>query len=776
MKSSILILAGLIASQTAMGGDLSGVIYDLDGRPVANARIDVVGSNRRARSNEQGEFVLKDLADDAVELHVKATGHVHKIIQVSADAQMPLELRLMRSVLEVIDVVGLPWHASQLESALPVNVLAGDTLRDRQSSTLGDTLRHEAGVHTNYYGPGASSPVIRGLEGPRVMVTQNGFDAGDASRVGPDHLVATEASTARQIEILRGPATLLYGSGAIGGVVNIVDDRVPQDNLTKGEWQLQHSDVADENLVSGQVTSGVRDFAVHVDGFWRESNDYRIPVAAEIDQPDPSNGRHRLDNSAYDAQGFNLGGSYLLEQGFAGISWGRLERTYGIPGHSHGSGEDELDVFADLEQDRIQFHSELSLGHRFFSALNSRLGYTDYTHHEIEDSAILTTFTNTSYEGRFELFHHPLNKWRGSLNFQFRHQDFSAAGAEAFTPPSTTDSLAIALLEERHFGDFQLQLGARLEHVEVNVDQLLLDSGDHDNDVDGAVLSAYSVKQRFQPVSFSAGVVWDYSTGYNMGLSLSHSERAPSAAELFSYGPHIGTGSFEVGALFDLHREDGDAWHFDLNTIPIELERSNNIDISLRKFEGDFGFVLNAFYNRMDSFYYSQETGLTALDDHGHDHGDETDDALPIYIFTARDANLYGFEGQFSWQVSSPLKLSFYTDYTRAELRDGSNLPRIPPLRLGGQLHYRLGSYSAEFGASHYFEQNRAAEMEQSSPSYTLIDAKLGFHFAAAGQQLTLFLHGNNLANEEARPHTSFLRDEAPLPGRALTLGIRSSF
>src|SRR5690606_28756087 len=150
----------------------------------------------------------------------------------------------------------------------------------------------------------------------RVMVTQNGFDAGDASRVGPDHLVATEASTARQIEILRGPATLLYGSGAIGGVVNIVDDRVPQDNLTKGEWQLQHSDVADENLVSGQVTSGVRDFAVHVDGFWRESNDYRIPVAAEIDQPDPSNGRHRLNNSAYDAQGFNLGGSYLLEQGF----------------------------------------------------------------------------------------------------------------------------------------------------------------------------------------------------------------------------------------------------------------------------------------------------------------------------------------------------------------------------------------------------------------------------------------------------------------------------
>lgn len=773
-----MIILGCLARQAA-AGDLSGVIFDLEGRPIADARIEVVGSNLGTRSNKQGEFVFGDLSAEAVELHIKASGHAHKTIQVSLDADMPLQFRLMRSVLEIIDVIGLPWHASQLESATPVNVLAGDTLRDRQSSTLGDTLRHEAGVHTNYYGPGTSSPVIRGLEGPRVMVTQNGFDAGDASRVGPDHLVATEASTARQIEILRGPATLLYGSGAIGGVVNIVDDRVPQDNLTTGEWQLQHSDVADENLVSGQLTTGARNFAVHADGFWRESDDYRIPVAAEIDQTNASGGRHRLENSAYDAQGFNFGGSYLLDRGFAGLSWGRLERTYGIPGHSHGDshghGAGEPEVFADLEQDRIQFHSELSLDHSLWSALNLRVGYTDYIHHEIEDDAVLTTFTNTSYEGRFELFHHPLYDWRGSLNIQYRRQDFSAAGTEAFTPPSTTDNLAIALLEERHFGGVQVQLGARLEQVDVNVDQLLLEPAGHTGG--GAFMSAWSVEQRFRPVSFSAGIVWDYTAGYNMGLSLSHSERAPSAAELFSWGPHIGTGSFEVGALFDLHREAGDAWHFDLNSAPVELEKSNNIDISLRKFEGDFGFVLNAFYNRMDNFYYLQETGLSATDEHGH-HGDNHahKGGLPIYVFTPHDASLYGFEGQFNWQVSSPLKLNLYTDYTRAELRDGNNLPRIPPLRVGGQLQYRLDNFSAALGMSHFFAQKRTAQMESTSPAYTLLDAKVGVHFETAGQQLTLFLHGNNLKNEEARPHTSFLRDEAPLPGRALILGIRSSF
>src|SRR5690606_9207090 len=242
----------------------------------------------------------------------------------------------------------------------------------RQASTLGETLKHQVGVHSSYYGPVASSPIIRGLEGPRVLIAQNGLDAGDASRVGPDHAVAAEASTATQIEILRGPATLFYGSGAIGGVVNVVDDRVPQSTDTMGEWRVQHDDVANDKLASGSITTGAGNIAVHLDGFWRESDNYKIPGAAEVEHDEHDDheeehghadeGSQRLDNSATEAKGLNIGASYLLDSGFVGLSVGRLERTYGIPGHSHGAeqGGAEEEVFADLEQDRVQLRSELT--------------------------------------------------------------------------------------------------------------------------------------------------------------------------------------------------------------------------------------------------------------------------------------------------------------------------------------------------------------------------------------------------------------------------------
>nr|WP_198411365.1 TonB-dependent receptor [Marinimicrobium alkaliphilum] len=807
MKRS-LCLAMLMASQAAWSNEVSGVVRDAQGQPVPNARVEVVGSHVRVNTDAEGRFELQGLAAEGVELHIEAPTFAHRIVHAPVSDGTPLEIRLSRSVLEVIDVRALPWHASKLESARPVDALAGEQLRNRQTSTLGDTLALELGVHSNYYGPVASSPVIRGLEGPRVLITQNGLGAGDASRTGPDHMVATETSTAQQIEILRGPATLLYGSGAIGGVVNVVDDRVPSDNETRGEWQAEYNDVADEKLVSGSLTTGFDRFAFHVDGFLRESNDYKIPVAAEIEDDhdhghdEQGHGNYRLENSAYEGSGFNLGSSYLLDNGFVGISYGRLERTYGIPGHSHGEGddhghdhghdhgngqEDEEDVYSDLVQDRWQLHSELTLDNPIFSAVNTRLGYTDYTHKEIEHGQVFTTFDVTSYEGKMDLFHHPIAHWRGALSLQYKYEDYVAEGAEAFTPPSETESIALALVEERHFGDVQIQLGARLERVEVKADQVIVDMGGHGHDHDHGhdhgneenLLNVYSVKHVFEPFSLSAGAVWDFAYGYNLGVSLSHSQRAPSAAELLSHGAHIGTNAYEVGALFVIHEEGDGDYHYDLNPNVIELETSNNIDISLRKFEGDIGFTLGAFYNQIDDFYYLQETGLTAEagGDHGHDHGhDHGDEGFPLYIYTARDARLYGFEGEFVWQASEPLKLSVFSDYTRANLRDGGDLPRIPPLRVGGQLNYRLNNLGAELNATHYFEQEKIAALESESEGYTLVNAQLSYYLTAAGQDMTFYVRGSNLLDEEARPHTSFLKDKAPLPGRAFAAGIRATF
>ena len=281
MKKSLLVLALLAAGQNAWA-QVQGVVRDQQGQPIANATIEVVGTKTRATTNERGEFSLPKLKDEHVELHVKAPQYTHRTLHVHR-GDGPLELVLGSTVLEIVNVVGVPWHASTMESAQPVNVLSGDKLRNRQASTLGETLKHEVGVHSSYYGPVASSPIIRGLEGPRVLIAQNGLDAGDASRVGPDHAVTSEASTARQIEILRGPATLFYGSGAIGGVVNVVDDRVPQTTDTYGEWRIQQDSVADDQLVSASGNTGVGDLALHLDGFWRDAGDYKIPGPAEVE-------------------------------------------------------------------------------------------------------------------------------------------------------------------------------------------------------------------------------------------------------------------------------------------------------------------------------------------------------------------------------------------------------------------------------------------------------------------------------------------------------------
>ncbi|MCS4306237.1 iron complex outermembrane receptor protein [Rheinheimera pacifica] len=796
-KKTILacLVAGSLLSGQAGAESISGVVTDSAGKPVAGAKVTVVGENQHTLTDEAGRFNVSQLLMQNAELHIEAPRYAHRNFRFAVPQQglTDVSLVLLNSAIEVIDVKASPFHASATESALPVSVLAGDALKMRQASTLGDTLKNEVGVHSNFYGGVASSPIIRGLDGPRVLITQNGLDAGDASRVGPDHSVASEASTATQIEVLRGPATLFYGSGAIGGVVNVVDERIPTDNSTRAEWMLQRESVNNEKLAAGSLVTGVDNIGLYVDGFWRDSDDYRIPGFAEA-QPDDDAVKGRVGSSAATAKGFTLGGSYLLDNGYVGVSYGRLEREYGIPGHSHGGHEEsdahtaEERVYADLTQNRYQLLSELNFSSGLIRTVNTRLAFTDYGHSEIEAGVVGTTFQNQSREARLEILHRPYQDWRGGLSLHYKFSDFEAVGEEAFTPPSETQMLALGWMEERHFGPWLVQLGARVERVTIDAaDVLLPDIGAHGHDGDdhghdhghsnaAEFIRVFDVNQRFTPYSVSAGTVWDFTEGYNLGLSVSRSQRAPAASELLSFGAHIGTASYEVGALFVLDDDE-----FVLNTLPIEMEVANNLDITLRKFSGNTGFVLNAFYNRIDNYYYQQNTGLFAESGHDHDHGEDDhghshDAELPVYLFTTADVTLHGLEAQFSWQINDPFKLTLQGDYIRARIQGGGDLPRTPPLRLAAELAYELDALSADLRATRYFKQDKVSELEQATAGYTLLDASVSYRFDLGAQQLTAYIKGQNLTDEEARVHTSFLKDLTPLPGRSVAVGIRGSF
>lgn len=794
-------------SSIAIAQNISGKVIDHQGRAVSSATVNINGTNQVITTNEQGVFTFLGLNAGNVELHTSAKNYAHnnQYILLKQDDISDVVIQLSPSVMEVIDVYATPLHSSTIESALPVNVISGDELKLKQASTLGETLKNEVGVHSSFYGSVASSPIIRGLDGPRVLITQNGLDVGDASRVGGDHAVSTETSTATQIEVLRGPATLFYGSGAIGGVVNVVDNRVPTSSDTLLEWLLQYNDVSDENQGSFSLQKGNDNFAVHLDGFWRDAGDYKLPSDfdahaheeehEEDHEEESEESSSHLTNSSSKSSGFTVGSSYLFEQGFVGFSYGVMSRDYGIPGHAHheDDGEHEQEeheegTLAKMQQDRLQLLSEVNFEQYFIKQLVTKFAYTDYQHQEIEEGLVGTTFTNKSTEIKVDLYHQEYSGWQGAWTFHYKGSDFKAIGEEAFAPPSQTDSFAIAWLEEKHFDNVLFQLGARIEQVNVEAKDggielaHLVHEDQHEEEHHDDEHRLELNKQNFTPISLSTGLVWTYQEGYNVGMSLAFSQRAPSAAELFSFGPHIGTSTFEVGAMYEIEQE-GDEMHVELSSNAPEIETSYSFDLTWRKFEGDFGFVVSAFYNHVDDYYYQQNTGLFFEGEH-EEHALDLDDhneGLPILVYQQDDVELYGVEAEFVYQISSPLKASLFGDYINAQLSEGGNLPRIPPMRIGASLKYQGNSYDGEFSINHYFEQSDIALLETKTDGYSLIDMNMNYYLNnigidGLGNDLVLYVKANNLTDEVARVHSSFLKDVAPLPGRNFSIGLRGSF
>ena len=785
----------LFLPHSAFANALTGKVTQPSGKPISNATVEIEALRRSVTTNESGEFVFTDIDKGSYTFHVYAPGyaHLHQNTQLNNENEA-VSFILNKSAIEVIDIHATPMHLSVMESAVPVSVLSGETLRRQQAATLGDTLEKLPGVQSNFHGNVASTPIIRGLSGPRVLITQNGLDVSDASRVGPDHAVSSEASTATQIEVLRGPATLFFGSGAIGGVVNVVDKRVPTSNETRGEVVLETQTVNNQQLGSFNVTTGADKIAVYADGFYRDADNYETPVAPDIDEPD---GEHVVDNSYETSHGFTLGSSYLFDKGYVGVAVERFEREYGVPGHSHG---DEA-VYADLEQAKWQLLGEYTLDSGLLQSVHFKAGTTDYTHSEIEGGATGTEFSNQTDEVRVELLHQPIANWNGGVSVHYKGSDVFAQGEEAFTPPSEMEMFALAVMEERHFGNLLVQLGARVERVSLDAESVLLpelETHDHDEDDDhdshddhdhdehdheeSSYTRQFSVNQTFTPVSISAGAVYSLTDSYNVGVSLSRAQRAPSASELLSFGAHIGTGTYEIGALFELDTDE--EGQFVLASTDIDLETSNNIDLTFRKTQGEVGFVFNAFYNEVDNYYYQDATGLYAESGHDHDHGDEEtteaedehSDELPVYLFRSADAILHGFELQVGWQASSALKVDIFADYVKARLKDGGALPRTSPMRVGAHMQYTYDSFKADLDVTHYAKQDDISSFESETDGYTLVDATITYDIPLNSIDLSLYLSGKNLTDTEARVHTSFLKDIAPRPARNFAFGVRGYF
>ncbi|MDR4515649.1 TonB-dependent receptor domain-containing protein [Nitrosomonas sp.] len=620
----------------------------------------------------------------------------------------------------------------------PEKVLQEDELRRKREASLGDMLSRELGVSSSSFGPGASRPIIRGQDSSRIQVLESGVGMGDLSVISPDHAVASDTLNASKIEILRGPATLLYGSGTSGGVVNVISERIP-DRMFKspqGHFEGRFNSALEERSGVFSASGSQGQLAWHIDGAKRKTNDVKIPGRADRTNSDSESGVIR--NSAIDSSNISAGASYIGERGYVGLSVSRLDNFYGIPGPELAK--------IDMNQTRYGLAGELDNPVWGFQKLKMRVNYNDYRHDELEESGdIGTRLNNDEVDGRLELMHLPVASWQGVLGVQFQHQDFSARGEEAFLPSAQSHSVGVFVLEQYQWRRWLFEIGGRLEHVNRNPADVAL-----------------SVKD-FNLYSVSAGSAWMFADGYQIDLTATRGQRAPIINALYANGIHVATNTFDIGDS------------------SLTKETSNNFDLSLQKTDGAVTGRINLFYNHINDYIFQRASDSNAdgLPDRVNDEGElDLNGAFLIQNFAQTRAHFYGLEAETRMAIlPDRLNMRLFTDIVYGKLRNNGNVPRLTPLRFGLEFDYFQGNWQGNFNVTRVTKQERTAALETETPGYTLMNAELGYRFKRGESSFhTLFLQGRNLLNEDMRVHTSFLKDVAPLPGRAVIVGIRGTF
>ncbi len=627
----------------------------------------------------------------------------------------------------------------------PVTVITAPEIAAKQGSTLTDTLQNKPGVTGSNFAAGSNRPIIRGLDNYRVRVQENGIGTHDVSNLSEDHAVPLDPNAAQQVEIIRGPATLRYGSQAIGGVVSASNDRIPEFVPRNGftgsvRGGLTSVDQGRDGAIS--ATGGAGNIVVHADAFKRKAKDYNTPQG-------------RQANTFVDSDGFSVGSSIVGTTGYIGVSFSRFNSVYGIPGADAVLENKRID----MTQDKISSKGEWRVRDNGIEAIRYWFGSTNYTHDELAGvNEIGSQFFNKEKEGRVEVQHMAvrtaLGELRGAAGVQLGRRNTEALSNEgdALLAPARTGTIAAFLFEELQATKrLRLQAAARIEQTTV--------SGIGLADItDLAAPELFDGERKFKPVSVSAGALYQLPLGMVARLTGQYVERAPDAGELFSKGAHEATGTFEIG-----------------NPL-LEKEKAKTVELGLKRAVGDLRFDASAFYTQYDGFIFKRLTGIECgakLDSCGA----ETE--LKQLLFEQRKATFYGVELGAQYDVAQIWRgvwgLEGQYDFVRARFDGDGNVPRIPPHRIGAGVYYRDVNWFARLNTLHAFDQNRIADIETATKGYTLLSAELGYTWklATAGTitpEMTIGLKGENLLDDNVRNHVSFKKEEVLQPGRGARL------
>lgn len=654
--------------------------------------------------------------------------------------------------LDVVTVRANPLGKTADELVQPSTVLSGPELDNKRRGTIGETLENEPGISTSDFGSGAGRPVIRGQAGPRVDILENGIGSLDVSDVSPDHAVSIDTAHARQVEVLKGPATLLYGNRASGGVVNVINDRLPID-VTEGfhgSVDSLYGSNADERSASTELGYGIGNQQFHLDAGARKAGLYEIPGSADVDG---SGSTGKLQNSRVQASSTAASYAYIVGGSSIAASVSTFNSTYGLP------AEDA--AFINLDQTRYDLQAVLNRPLPGIESVKLRAAYNSYGHTEFEDADTPgTVFGNKQDEERIEFVHVPVYGWRGVFGVQHDFRRFSAVGEESFVPSTHTVQLGGFLIEERPWKYGKLEAGVRVEQ-DRNTPQ---DSTRPDRD--------------FTPVSLSFGSLFKLGEHDHLKLYYSRAQRSPVPEELYAFGPHGATATYERGL--------GDA----------VLETANNVELGFDHHDDHLSFEVNAYYNSIRNYLFLQEVdaGLNAdgsapagggavdgaADRVGADGGYDPAGEFLLVDYRQANTRFYGVEGQarYALIVEGPYRLSLrgFGDRVIGEVKSGGQLPRVTPARIGFGFDGQRGPYSASLNYTRVQRQDRIAALETETAGYNLLGFDLGYAFKLgdkASGDSEIFLRGRNLLDDEARRHTSFIKDVAPQPGASVLIGFR---